>query len=233
MAGRPHQGFWQRLSRWMSERSPPSNMVHMGVMLFQTASIGLASYKYLQEAAGEHRRREAREAFAALDRCASYVNARHPEAAVLDLEAYQMRIEEEERRRVARAALLNPFGTPPKARPWADVWLERRNGGDAEARRMEVARVALKNTWYLARQAWVDYEAHHASMWPFFHEAPLNATFAQRCLHLCEKMDEARLRWRHAEYTAACRPAIYPFLERVYGLDAAVTRDMVQVTGRL
>jgi hypothetical protein len=200
----------------MAARSPPSNLFHLVIVSCQTASIGLATAGYFINQRAEGERREDHETLAALDRCAAF--SLHAERAVLALEEYRRDVELSERRRARWQWVL---GSAPEPRPWAEVWLDNRNAFEPRARQMEAHRAALKNLWFIGKQAWERHPARRDSriMKDFFFDAPLNAALAQRCLRLCEDMDEARLKRRGMLYGEENRPSIYAFMESSYGID--------------
>lgn len=204
------------IRNWMISTGPPTNLVHMIVVTCQTASIVIATTTYVLNQRAEGERREDQETLAALDRCACF--ALNADRVVLDLEQYKHDIQVRERRRSRLAWLL---GGPSEPRPWAEVWLDERNAFELRARRMEALRAGTKNLWFIAKQAWERHPARRDAriVKDFFFDAPLNAALAQRCLRLCEDMDEARLRRRGLPYGDANRPAIYPFMEEAYGID--------------
>jgi len=79
-------------------------------------------------------------------------------------------------------------------------------------------RAAIKNVWFIGKQAFDRHPERRKSkiVTDFFHDAPLNAALAQKCLGLCEDMDEARLKRRGVAYEDQSRPSIYPFMETSY-----------------
>ncbi|KAG8468008.1 hypothetical protein KFE25_007060 [Diacronema lutheri] len=199
----------------MASTAPPSNLAHSVILACQTGGICFAVAHYTLELRAQGERREDRETLAALDRCAAF--ALHAERAVLELEYYRRSIEQREQRR-ARWAWF--FGGCSEPRPWAEVWLDARNAFEPRAREGEANRVALKNLWFIAKQAWERHPTRRDAriMRDFFFDAPLNAALAQRCLRLCEEMDEARLKRRGRPFGGADRPSIYPFMEEAYAI---------------
>eukprot|EP00966_Prymnesium_polylepis_P026273 606177-Prymnesium_polylepis.1 len=103
----------KRLKRWFIER----HVVSYTIIAANATGVAFAIRQFVLEHEQEQRRRQDREAFAALDRAAAFSNARLPERAVIELEAYRWRLEAEERARVQRWWWLTSEG---RERPWAD-----------------------------------------------------------------------------------------------------------------
>jgi hypothetical protein len=223
--------FFRRTMWWTRLRSalpqgPPGPLFHATILCCQTGGLAFGIRAYLGEeeksrlqkaelATLEEKRREDAAALEALDRTAAYFNARRPEKAVLELEAYQHNIVRRE---------TGGSGGGGTNATWADLWLEKRVRQDAEAMQMEMHRVELKNLWYLSKHAWEGHPTRRDLMRDFFFDAPLNATLARRSLRLLEPMDVARCERRHVPYE---RPSIYPFLASLYTLEMDVVSSAV------